>query len=298
VLQHPYWTYLLEVALYSLEKADKLFRRSRQAELATEESADYLLGDKIPVHALTLACSLVLSFSKLPKTPTSRTKQYDRLTQLVGRWTGIRAEAESCAEAFGSGFAKEAPDLLKESLVRHSYPMINRLHALKVLVDHTVLSDAGECSEKEREEILRWTKELLQLKSRLDAPMHFTPLHLGTTAALVYLRCRTEAEESWTTLPNDSSLSKLRRTAERELSVSEEMYTMRRSYYEAISSLYYLYEDFNDRFLHFNQAVQMAGAEFASLLRYLMARPDFLRPGVLPEPPSHSGEQGNKVEKY
>ena len=64
--------------------------------------------------------------------------------------------------------------------------------------------------------------------------------------------------------------------AQRDLNTSEEMYTMRRAYYEAISDLYYLSDDFNDRQIHFNTALQMAGTELVSVLKWLLHVPEAL----------------------
>ncbi len=172
---------------------------------------------------------------------------------------------------------KEFRSILDESLVRHSYPMINRLHALRVFIDDYVLSQslqmaggevqalnkAGEVQapDKTFEKALTWTTELLDLNASLNAPLHFTPLQLGTTCALVYLL---------SPLDTSDSQQAIRDAAERSLLSSQEMYTMRRAFYENISDLYYLYDDFNDRQLHFNHAIQMAGAELSSLLRHLI----------------------------
>ena len=53
----------------------------------------------------------------------------------------------------------------------------------------------------------------------------------------------------------------------RELSRSEEFVTQRLGYYRAISNLYYLYDDFNDRNIHYNHAIQMAGMDLAYSLK-------------------------------
>jgi hypothetical protein len=45
------------------------------------------------------------------------------------------------------------------------------------------------------------------------------------------------------------------------------MVTQRRAYYEAISDLFYLYDDFNDRQIHHNHALQMAGFELSNRLK-------------------------------
>ena len=67
---------------------------------------------------------------------------------------------------------------------------------------------------------------------------------------------------------------KIRRAAQRDLQTSEEMFTLRRAYYENISDLTYLYDDFNDRQLHLSHGIQMAGAEINALFRYLVTVDD------------------------
>ena len=49
---------------------------------------------------------------------------------------------------------------------------------------------------------------------------------------------------------------------------------MRRAYYQSISDLYYLFDDFNDRPIHFNMAMQMAGTELASLITVVLQLPE------------------------
>ena len=52
-----------------------------------------------------------------------------------------------------------------------------------------------------------------------------------------------------------------------------EMYTMRRTYYRSINRLFYLNDDFNDRRIHYNHAVQMAASELShTLLAFLDAK--------------------------
>jgi hypothetical protein len=238
-----YWSYLLRVALFALCEADELFRRSRREEEVLP--AAYRIGDKIPTAALTLACSLGLSAPSWDEWNSLK----DKMKSLLKYWTGNdKFELSSSS----------LREVLIASLVRHSYPMINRLHGLRVLINDSILSERGDSLGQ----IVDWTHELLDLSGNLNAPLHFTPFHSGVTCALVYLKYRTD--------DNASLLERIRAAASRELSDSEEMYTLRRAFYENIADLYYLYDDFNDRQIHYNHAMQMAGAEFASLLRFLV----------------------------
>jgi hypothetical protein len=267
------WDYLFEVALYSLKQADRLFQSSRRAddvgpspvrpepdEPNPAESLPSLIGRKIPVAALTQACALGLAACRWDRGATVRAE----LARLLKDWIGTLQLKKPEAK---DELTPALRSLLKESLVRHSYPMINRLHTLRILIDDTILGgEIGDTPGKEPEwRVIAWTEELLDLEGNLNAPLHFTPLHSGTTCALVVLRLDPKEEGEPSRYPQ------IRHAAERALLASQEMYSMRRAFYENISDLYYLYDDFNDRQLHFNHAIQMAGAELASLLRYRLA---------------------------
>jgi hypothetical protein len=244
-----FWLLLVELATYALRKADSLFRESRyekSREGSSRGKDDYVVGELIPAEALTLLCSLGISASSLLD-ETGR----DDLQKLLKKWTN---ETD-----FGNA--------LIHALQRHRYPIINRLNGIKVLVDAIVmkkitLKDKNDCESLAQ--ALEWTEELLDLNTQYDAPLHFTPLLSGTTYALLWLR--------WVmNHPTDMpSVERVYRAAQRDLHNSEEMFTMRRAYYEAINDLYYLYDDFNDRQIHFNHAIQMAGAELTAVLKFLV----------------------------
>jgi len=270
---HSYWAYLIKVAVHALRSADRLFRRSRRVE----QTAGYLLGDQIPPAAATLACSLGLVARHWDRSGMVR----EPLQALLRSWMG---------ESFHPGEPREFRKKLRRSLVeifqRHSYPINNRLRALKTWIDDAVLgaTDAGRKSKPLfRTRVLNATEELILLNTDFQAPLHFTPLHSGTTCALVYLcffglrgqaLCEETMKEGDKT-KIEQTKEKIRRTAQVDLVRSEEMSTMRRSFYESISRLFYLYDDFNDRQVHFNHAVQMAGSEYVSLLRYLVSWRDY-----------------------
>lgn len=330
------WSDLAAMALYSLKKADLLFRLGRKAE--DKLSGSYLIGDKIPVTQLMLTCSLGLA---------------------VENWKlddGFRKEISTLLRSWGALNPTESADqatlrrLLEDTLLRHSYPMVNRLHRLKLLIDDSLLGE-GELDSRWES----WIEELKKLTADLEAPMHFTPLHSGTTYALAYLRSllydwakeKTQEEidkqqeledrsylhsllmaqysemdgflfnrdlrqgtkheekrqqtierqlqECKARLATNQELrgkreeerkireeeqrkreTWLRRAAQRDLETSEEMFTLRRAYYENISDLSYLYDDFNDRQLHLTHGIQMAGAELNALLKYLVTTEDYV----------------------
>lgn len=65
---------------------------------------------------------------------------------------------------------------------------------------------------------------------------------------------------------SDSEVVALRRNAIDLLDRAEESYTMRRGYQDWIVDLYYLYDDFNDRRLHYNRAIEMASSDLIALM--------------------------------
>lgn len=248
-----YWRYLIKLASYSLEKAGRLFCRSREADLAS--TPVYRVGSTIPPFALTLACSLKLAASHLAGPPAPEDIQVSNdLDKLLKSWTGESSSSPLVAS-----------DVLQKSLTRHSYPMVNRLHGLMVLIHDAVLAKEPPGDEDRSAEILAWAQELKKLNCRLGASMYFTPFSSGMSYGLayVYIVRRKEA-----TVPHEE----MRRTAQKDLTASEEMITLRSTYYDNIAGLHYLYEDFNDRQLHFNHAIQIAGSEIASLLKYIVYR--------------------------
>lgn len=239
-----FWSQLIDVGVLALERAEACFVQSRRRPVAQPadgpDSEGYLLGECLPAYALTLLCSLSLGAKEF----LSR-KQEIRLRALTDKWTGGESEDETGYE-----------EVLIESLERHRYPMINRLNAMKTLIDHWAIA-------RDVEKAVEWTEELLDLNSQFDAPLHFTPLHSGLTCALVWITCK-EKEGALGRI-TQPTLERLRRAAQHDLRTSVEMYTLRRAYYTNISTLYYLYDDFNDRQIHFNHAIQMAGADIAAI---------------------------------
>jgi hypothetical protein len=128
-----------------------------------------------------------------------------------------------------------------------------------------VLAKEKPGDEDRSAEILAWAQELKKLNCHLGAPMYFTPFSSGMSYGLAYVYIVRREE---TTVPHEE----MRRTAQKDLTASEEMITLRSTYYDNIAGLHYLYEDFNDRQLHFNHAIQIAGSEIASLLKYIVYR--------------------------
>jgi len=194
---------------------------------------------------------------------------------MLHHWCGRFADEAIGPSADVEGLRKGLRTLLAGTAHRHAYPAISRLFCLKVKLDDELLS-ADRATAKGRSvapETVTLARDLIDLNERLNAPLHFTPLHAGFSLALLYLRLlgrdgslSADPSTVYSGTRETSSLL-IYRSAQRYLNASEQMYTMRRDYYEAISKLFYLYDDFNDRQIHYNHAIQMAGSEMVSLLK-------------------------------
>jgi hypothetical protein len=238
-----------------------------------------------PPPVVTEICSLALGAAALGANLGSDLQPWvDELGRRLRDWLPTAQHGD---RNFSPGWFRQQ---LVEALDRHSYPVHNRLWGLKVLVDDSLLrelpqalADPSRLSELPAETPVRateaWLEELIELEMRYDSPLHFTPLQSGLTLATAYLAwselaqlrprggedrraCRLTEEEVF-------------RVARQRLATSQQLYTMQRSYYEMIAKLYYLYDDFNDRTIHYNQCIQMAGTELASyLIALIEARHD------------------------
>jgi hypothetical protein len=100
-------------------------------------------------------------------------------------------------------------------------------------------------------------EELRDLQQKFDAPMHFPELHTGIT---YYALSKLLLDMDKSNIYCRYWLNK----ASHDLYQSQQSYTMRAKYYDNISNLYYLYDDFNDRQRHYNHAIQMLGANRAN----------------------------------
>jgi hypothetical protein len=253
-----FWGGLIDTTLQSLKNADRLFRHSRRYYGGAEDQTrgNYLVGTLIPTEALTILCSLGLALDAIAGKEVDARRS--SLVTLMNSW-GIEGESFVVA--------------LSDAVQRHAYPVINRLRGIKVLIDHLVWKSwgAGESGDG-LAKALGWTSSLLELNEQFNAPLHFTPMHSGITCAWVWLWSLTRPAGE--TAGVKDALERIHRAAQRDLYNSEEMYTMQRSYYKAISGLYYLYDDFNDRQIHYNHAIQMAGAELTAVLKHLVDHRD------------------------
>jgi hypothetical protein len=212
--------------------------------------------------AITEICSLALGTAALgPKLTCDLSTWLERLGDRLSAWTPW---APSGAKQGDPAWFRLH---LMEALDRHSYPLHNRLCGLKVLVDDSLLRPPEQPPPARETET--WIEELIELDTLYNSPLHFTPLQSGLTLAMAYLawpELRRQTDRAGGAGRRKLTEDEVFRAARHKLGVSQQLYTMQRSYYEMISKLYYLYDDFNDRTIHYNQAIQMAGTELASYM--------------------------------
>jgi hypothetical protein len=144
---------------------------------------------------------------------------------------------------------------LEEAVRSCSFPMVERMIGLKVLIEGDLA-----LGRLKGDHLAAWLIELREWRELYSAPLHFTPLQSGVTFAWAALAC------PGLNLKGTDVGEVMRQEAVRDLETSQQMYTLRRAFYEAISGLYYLYDEFNDRVMHYNHAIQMAGSDIAAVL--------------------------------
>ena len=263
-----------DMATFSLkEMSDLLLTREVKNEFSYEVTPDpnqddlidgkieYHLGGTIPPSAMTLLCSLALATLNSPDAIRKNTQSMRiELYELLQKWVIPDRSFEENDETF----SKNPSDLsrawkaqreffvtvLQNTLRRHSYPQLNRLNAFKVLADDLNIhiaknTEVSSPDLKKKMALLgNYLSVLRQEENTFDAPLHFTPFQSGVTFAMAWINAD---HHNW---PMDIKKDLLRNEALTRLNASRESYTMGRAYYENVSNLYYLYDDFNDRQIH------------------------------------------------
>lgn len=185
-----------------------------------------------------------------------------------------------------------ARQVLTLSLRCHPFPALNRVMGLKLLIDDAALTAGPDFGSGAPDDPRRWNPnrsreiyeallELNRLAEQLQAPMHVTPMTIGTSATLYWLwetrfglgvRDGTERRVIDHELQKKLELraAEARRMANVALRAARESYTMGRAFRESIGDLYYLFDDFNDRRLHFNHSLQMSEMEVCSIFEQLV----------------------------
>ncbi len=128
---------------------------------------------------------------------------------------------------------------------------------------------------------INYTKELLEIEEQFDSPHHFTPTQVAYTCFRLadtlqrgakYVNAQLfVAEKIRDTQARQDKMDELKARqyqrnkdakyfyirANEYFNKSQQMYTLRHEYYQSIGDLYYLYDDFNDRYIHHAKAIQI-----------------------------------------
>ena len=155
---------------------------------------------------------------------------------------------------------------LKSHLLFARFPILNRLRGLSVLIysSYMVKEDCEKQSSSQSKvnrsmELKELASTLFYYNSLYDSPFHFTYMESGLCAYLVNKVIKDvgdfehrNKEKYW-----------FKKAARKHLRKSISIHTMGKAYYENITGLYYLYDDFNDRRIHMSQTLQMLGTSYA-----------------------------------
>ncbi|WP_425093592.1 hypothetical protein [Tropicimonas sp. S265A] len=162
--------------------------------------------------------------------------------------------------------------LLIYLVTHHKYPALTNMTALKALIDDalavdgclakplrgTAMAERSDAASRRCAEAELWIDELLEREKLIDAPMHFPPSNLAETLSLW-----TMVEEGTTDWSDMARKFRWR---------AEQSFTMGRQYYQNLSRLIYLFDDFNDRRRHSVHAGQMGMADILALYRAVLDR--------------------------
>ena len=281
-------SYLTKFAAEIAQKYDNLcfaiWRRRPNSN-----SGNYLLGNRISIEAATALISIRLSMADSKYSGITSKNFNASCDKLLRKWLGKSSCNSYLKDAFqgAENYSQSINSLsfrrvLSYLLTRHRFPILNHLLMLKILIDDITLcyhvNDKHPSNRMHPEfasEVLdteRWARELRIASERYDAPMHFSPYMYGETAALLVL----SGVEGYYYEEGRKSMtlgeSPLGRGGIESLIKSRESYSMGRQYYENISSLYYLYDDFNDRRMHSTHAMLMSGSDIAAHLERALVK--------------------------
>ena len=157
----------------------------------------------------------------------------------------------------------------------HKFPVQMQLKGIKHLLDYGCLcSDNCSGPRISLANLINWENELRMISESYDSPLHFSPYNHGESATLLALRMAQLDRDGKLSDPDKTQMQRILRRAIEQLDKSRELYTMGNNYYEAISDMYYLYDDFNDRSIHFNYAIQMMSADMLAILLAAVSGPD------------------------
>ena len=149
--------------------------------------------------------------------------------------------------------------ILQDLYIIRRYPVLNSLNILDSLVSiHCFRSHQEEYGSALLSQVvssLERLKEQIATEELYDSPQHFLPSKIARSCYLVADCIERLDEQEKAKL--EGKCQYLRYKAKDYFAKNRQMYTMREAYYKTIGDMYYLYDDFNDRAVHHNRAVQM-----------------------------------------
>ena len=161
--------------------------------------------------------------------------------------------------------------LISRRCYTNRYPVLNRLGMLSLIVpvDYGVLVKSGKVAELKdvtKEQFLENIEQsvlniyaLLECEELYSSPFHFTPTQMGITCYSIanYLDI---CSKTYSEIQKKYDIRYFYLRAAKFFSRARQMYTMTSEYYRTGSDLYYLYDDFNDRYTHHSKSIQMMSA--------------------------------------
>ena len=199
----------------------------------------------------------------------------DAITWQVedGNWFGDSYNYATCE--YAKKYVDNATDNIESKAISqiwyvldlHKFPVQMQLKGIKHLLDYGCLcSDNCPGPRISLDNLINWENELRMISESYDSPLHFSPYNHGESASLLVLKMAQLDRDGKLSEPDKTQMQRILRRAIEQLDKSRELYTMGNNYYEAISDMYYLYDDFNDRSIHFNYAIQMMSADMLAIL--------------------------------
>ncbi|MFT4928451.1 MAG: hypothetical protein ACI8WB_004570, partial [Phenylobacterium sp.] len=282
-------TFLIQRALYRLERAYGYFKNdrgnSKNQEEQKREFTDYI-PPKLVVALLTLkinTCRFKQSYRGVFKesyltTDDQSVKKESTLRPLVVDLTKLVDSEIDFDHLFyvidnektlgrddirfqKAVIVQRAQDILEKYLRICRFPILNRLNGLNTMVGAALyLNDTKRA--------IALANELLELNEKYDSPFHFMPINIAIMAYRIANQLENPEEEQKLEAQKKNEINRKYWdcTALEFTTKSQQMYTQRAGYYESISGLYYLYDDFNDRHIHHGHALQMFWASSSKVM--------------------------------
>lgn len=278
--------YVLELATLAMERGVELFRRSRfdqDGAVRRQSGSTPCAGGQTDamVQSYGLGIAIIGLLKQVERLKTGTLGGLD--TALGALWKRVvglvpcKCSAPEEEARYGDWVAQELHALLE----RNPWPCVTRLRGLSYLIHCQTLAEEGGCSKKNADAVdamERLAEELWHINTLYRAPLHFTPYSSGLALGAAALRIEdlspTCAQDGAADGQSPDTRGSLVRHAIEDLNQSEEMCTMRRTFYDVIGGLYYLYDDFNDRQIHFNHALQLTMLDVTRTLKKRLAQLD------------------------